>query len=186
MLQNAHIPIVGFAAWSGTGKTTLLKRIVPLLRDAGLRVGVVKHAHHNFEIDRQGKDSYELRMAGASQMMIASSRRWALVVEREHEQDVSLDDVLLDVEQGSLDLILVAGIKSASFAKIELRRSARRAPRIEDPNIIAIASDDPDGEDTQLPVLDLNKPDAIAKFIVEEIVSLQGDFRSTKRSVAGR
>ena len=184
MLHNARIPIVGFAAWSGTGKTTLLTRIVPLLRDAGLRVGVVKHAHHNFEIDREGKDSYQLRMAGASQMMIASSKRWALMVEREVESEVSLDDVLLDVEQGDLDVILVEGFKSESFAKIELRRTARKAPRIEDPNIIAIASDTPEDEDTHLPVLDLNSPDAIAQFIVEKIVAAHEHSGAGNETVA--
>ena len=183
MLHNAHIPIVGFAAWSGTGKTTLLTRIVPRLRGAGLRVGVVKHAHHNFEIDREGKDSYELRMAGASRMMIASSKRWALMVEREIESEVSLDDVLLDVDQRALDLILVEGFKSESFAKIELRRNARKAPRIQDPNIIAIASDTPEREDSHLPVLDLNSPDAIAQFIVEQIVAAHADSHVETRTV---
>ena len=91
MLNNAHLPIVGFAAFSGTGKTTLLKELLPLLSARGLRVGVVKHAHHSFEMDHPGKDSYELRKSGAAQMLIASRARWALVVERVRDREPRLD-----------------------------------------------------------------------------------------------
>ena len=147
---------------------------MPLLEGHGLRVGVVKHAHHEFEIDKQGKDSYELRMAGASQMLIASRKRWALMVERELACEPQLDDVLLDLEQGSLDLILVEGFKHEQFPKIELHRQALHAPLMyqKDSNIIAIASDADLPEALGLPVLDLNQPQQIATYIVDRIVNI--------------
>ena len=172
MLHNAYIPIIGFAAYSGTGKTTLLLRLMPLLEAQGLRIGVVKHAHHEFEIDQQGKDSYELRMAGASQMLITSRKRWALMVERELDSEPRLDDVLLDLEQGSLDLILVEGFKREQFPKIELHRGALRTPMLyqSDPNIVAVASDCELPDLHALPRLDLNQPEQIATYVVQEIV----------------
>jgi molybdopterin-guanine dinucleotide biosynthesis protein B len=172
MLLNAHIPIIGFAAWSGTGKTTLLRRLLPLLRDGGLRVGVVKHAHHDFEIDQQGKDSYELRQAGASQTLVASRRRWALMVERELDREPTLDEVLLDLDQALLDLIVVEGFKREVFAKIELHRIDRRAPLLyqTDTNIVAIATDGALTPTPTVPVLDLNDPSAVAAFVFSNIV----------------
>lgn len=173
MIQNAHVPILGFAAFSGTGKTTLLRKLLPLLRDRGVRVGMVKHAHHSFEVDRPGKDSYELRKAGAAQMLIASGTRWALMVEKQHAKDPLLDEVLLELDQAALDLILVEGFKQERFPKIELRRAKLRRPLLcpEDEMIIAIAADHPDDIDTHLPVLDLNRPEAIADFIVDIVLN---------------
>ncbi|MGB5406687.1 MAG: molybdopterin-guanine dinucleotide biosynthesis protein B, partial [Thiogranum sp.] len=94
MLKKSRTPVIGFAAYSGTGKTTLLKEIIPLLRGKGIRVGVIKHAHHSFDIDTPGKDSYELRMAGASQMLIASRQREALLVEKEAGCEADLSRLL--------------------------------------------------------------------------------------------
>jgi molybdopterin-guanine dinucleotide biosynthesis protein B len=171
MLSNAHLPIVGFAAWSGTGKTTLLKELLPLLRDRELRVGVVKHAHHSFELDHPGKDSYELRKSGAAQMLIASRARWALMVEQSREREPRLDEVLLELDQAALDLILVEGFKDEPFPKIELHRPSLRRPLLfpEDDAIIAVAVDAPLDDPCRLPLLDLNKPDAIAAFIVDYV-----------------
>jgi molybdopterin-guanine dinucleotide biosynthesis protein B len=171
MLSNAHLPIVGFAAWSGTGKTTLLKELLPLLRDRGLRVGVVKHAHHSFELDHPGKDSYELRKSGAAQTLIASRARWALMVEQPREREPRLDEVLLELDQAALDLILVEGFKDERFPKIELHRPSLRRPLLfpEDDAIIAVAVDAPLDDPGRLPLLDLNKPDAIATFIVDYV-----------------
>lgn len=162
-------PVVGFAAFSGTGKTTLLKRLLPLLSERGLRVGVVKHAHHGFDIDHPGKDSYELRKAGAAQMLIASRARWALMVEHVRDREPRLDEVLLELDQGALDLVLVEGFKEERFPKIELHRPSLGAPLLypRDDTIIAIATDAPLPQPTQLPLLDLNRPDEIAAFIVE-------------------
>jgi molybdopterin-guanine dinucleotide biosynthesis protein MobB len=171
MLNNAHLPIVGFAAFSGTGKTTLLKELLPLLSERGLRVGVVKHAHHSFEMDHPGKDSYELRKSGAAQMLIASRTRWALVVERTRNREPRLDEVLLELDQAALDLILVEGFKDEHFPKIELHRPSLRRPLLfpEDDAIIAVATDAPLDDVCQLPQLDLNQPGEIAAFIVDYV-----------------
>ena len=171
MLSNAHLPIVGFAAFSGTGKTTLLKELLPLLRARGLRVGVVKHAHHSFDVDHPGKDSYELRKSGAAQMLIASRTRWALVVELAREREPRLDEVLLELDQAALDLILVEGFKDEHFPKIELHRSGLRRPLLfpADDAVIAVASDAPLDDTRQLPQLDLNRPEEIAAFIVDYV-----------------
>lgn len=172
MIQNAHLPILGFAAYSGTGKTTLLKKLLPLLRDRGVRVGVVKHAHHSFDVDRPGKDSFELRKAGAAQMLIASRSRWALMVERALEKDPVLDEVLLELDQAALDLILVEGFKQEQFPKIELRRAGLKRPLLypNDDNIIAVATDAPETLNTDLPVLDLNRPEMIADFVITHVL----------------
>ena len=171
MLNNAHLPIVGFAAFSGTGKTTLLKELLVLLSARGLRVGVVKHAHHSFEMDHPGKDSYELRKSGAAQMLIASRARWALVVERTRDREPRLDEVLLELDQAALDLILVEGFKDERFAKIELHRPSLRRPLLctDDDAIIAVATDAPLDNTRDLPQLDLNRPEVIAAFIVDYV-----------------
>ena len=169
MLSNAHLPIVGVSAHSGTGKTTLLKELLPLLSGRGLRVGVVKHAHHSFEMDHPGKDSYELRKSGAAQMLIASRSRWALVVERTTDREPRLDEVLLELDQAALDLILVEGFKDEQFAKIELHRPSLRRPLLfpDDDAIIAIATDTPLADTGRLPQLDLNRPAEVAEFIFD-------------------
>ena len=88
-------PVLGFAAWSGTGKTTLLRKLIPALRASGLRIGIIKHAHHTFDVDQPGKDSYELRHAGAQRVLIGSRRRWALMVE--HDQDIEQEPTLSEL-----------------------------------------------------------------------------------------
>ena len=187
MLTNAHLPIVGFAAFSGTGKTTLLKELLPLLSARGLRVGVVKHAHHSFEMDHPGKDSYELRKSGAAQLLIASRARWALVVERTRDREPRLDEVLLELDQAALDLILVEGFKDESFAKIELHRPSLRRPLLhpDDDAIIAVASDTPLDDTRNLPQLDLNRPEEIAAFIVD-YVARESPLLKTADAVADR
>lgn len=162
-------PVLGFAAFSGTGKTTLLKQLIPLLKDKGLRIGMIKHAHHNFDIDQPGKDSFELRKAGAEQMLIASQRRWALMVETAEQQgDPRLSDMLQQLDHSKLDLILVEGFKHVTFAKIELHRPALGKAVLfpEDDSIIAIATDQAEAITTTLPILDLNNPAMIADFIL--------------------
>lgn len=163
------IPVLGFAAFSGTGKTTLLTRLLPLIRDRGVRVGVVKHSHHHFDIDHPGKDSYELRKAGAQAVLIASARRWALMVEREQAQEPELSEVLRQMPLEGLDLVLVEGFRHAPFPKIELHRPSLGKPLLfpHDPAIIALAADAPLREPCPLPLLDLNIPPAIAEFVLE-------------------
>ncbi|MEJ2507913.1 MAG: molybdopterin-guanine dinucleotide biosynthesis protein MobB [Gammaproteobacteria bacterium] len=173
MTPNADCPIVGFAAFSGTGKTTLLTRLLPVLHARGLRIGMVKHAHHSFDIDHPGKDSYELRKAGAEQMLVASRRRWALMCETpERSGDPELSDLIAHLDTSTLDLILVEGFKHVHFPKIELHRPSLGHPLLaaSDDSVIAVAADATLTDTTVLvPLLDLNDPEAIADFIVEHV-----------------
>ena len=166
-MSESNVPVLGVAAFSGTGKTTLLKQLIPLLRARGLRVGVIKHTHHDFDVDRPGKDSYELRHAGADEMLLASGRRWALMVETGREGDPELSHLLTRMDHRNLDLVLVEGFKHEHFPKIELYRPGLGKPLLfpDDPDIIAVAADGPIGRETQLPLLDLNDPEEIAEFI---------------------
>jgi molybdopterin-guanine dinucleotide biosynthesis protein MobB len=164
------LPLIGFSAFSGTGKTTLLIQLLPILKAQKLRIGMVKHAHHHFDIDHPGKDSYELRKAGAEQMLIASRRRMALV--REYGDDrlePVLPEVLNALDPSGLDLVLVEGFKDEPFPKIELHRPSMGKPLLypDDPNIIAIATDAALPEDPARPrLLELNDPEAIATFVL--------------------
>ena len=174
-MNDLAVPMVGFCAWSGTGKTTLLTRLLPLMVTRGLKVAVVKHAHHTFDIDHPGKDSYELREAGASQMLIASHKRMALITEfDEGRGEPSLADVLSGLNLQNLDLILVEGFKHENFKKIELHRPQLNKPLFfpDDSNIIAIASDAPASENSNLlPKLNLNNPEQIVQFIIDNIIN---------------
>ncbi len=165
----ANLPILGFVAYSGTGKTTLLLKIIPLLKEKGLRIGMIKHSHHRkFDIDHPGKDSYRLRQAGAEQMLVASRKRWALMIETGEEMDEpNLQNLLSHFEQEKLDLILVEGFKHEQFPKIEVHRPSLGKPLFvqPDPTIIAIASDVSPLENTHLPILDMNQPEKIVTFI---------------------
>lgn len=167
-------PTLGFAAFSGTGKTTLLTRLIPLLRARGIRLAVVKHAHHAFDIDKPGKDSYELRKAGAAQTLIASRRRWALVTECDGDSEPVLGDLIARLDHRNLDLILVEGFKKVAFPKIELHRARLRKPFLfaDDPSVIAIACDELEAPGrTELPVLDINEPQQVAQFIQERFLA---------------
>nr|WP_286241055.1 molybdopterin-guanine dinucleotide biosynthesis protein MobB [Neptuniibacter halophilus] len=159
--------LLGFAAWSGTGKTTLLKQLIPALKAEGIRVGVIKHAHHQFDIDHPGKDSYEIRKAGAEQMLICSGKRWALMVEQDQGDRPSLNHMLSRLDHSLLDLVLIEGFKKEPIPKIELHRPALGRPLIhpEDSNIMAVASDEPVPLSRDLPALDLNDIPAIIEFI---------------------
>lgn len=170
---KTDIPLLGFAAFSGTGKTTLLKKIIPLLKEQGVRIGMIKHAHHDFDIDQPGKDSYELRKAGAEQMLIASSRRWALMVETPGLNEADLTALLQQLDQSSLDLILVEGFKHVPFLKIELHRDSLDKPYLypDDDTIIALAIENSKAPvDCRLPLLDINNPAQIVSFIRKEIL----------------
>ena len=162
------VPMLGFSAFSGTGKTTLLTRLLPLLKGDGLRIAVVKHARHQFEIDHPHKDSYELRKAGASQMLVASRGRMALISEIDDSREPDLRAMLTHLDPETLDLVLVEGFKREAFHKIELHRPKLGKPLLcrNDPNIVAIATDQPISSlPNGLPVLDLNDLSAIADFI---------------------
>jgi len=162
--------VLGFVAFSGTGKTTLLKQLIPILKARGLHLALIKHTHHQFDIDTPGKDSYELRQAGAEQVMVASRRRWALMVETPNQiDDPQLESLIQQLDTTALDLILVEGFKHTAVPKIELHRPAFNKPLLfpKDPDIIALASDAPLTQQIDLPVLALNNPEAIADFVMD-------------------
>lgn len=165
-----NMPIIGFAAYSGTGKTTLLVKLLPILKQRGLRVGVIKHAHHTFDLDEPGKDSFEIRKAGADQTLVASRRRWALMVETaDNESDPCVEDLIARLHADDLDLVLVEGFKLSSLPKIELYRTASRRPLrcTQDATVIAVAVDGPLTESVDCPILDLNAPRSVADFICQ-------------------
>ena len=166
-VTNAKVPMLGFAALSGTGKTTLLLKLLPLLQARGYRIGMIKHAHHNFEIDHAGKDSYALRKSGIEQIVIGSRHRWAYIVEHHDAKEPSLNQLLGELKQERLDLILVEGFKHESIPKIELHRPSlgRALLYPDDQAIIAIAHDAPRAIPTDLPQLNINNTDSIADFI---------------------
>ncbi|HCM1425883.1 TPA: bifunctional molybdopterin-guanine dinucleotide biosynthesis adaptor protein MobB/molybdopterin molybdotransferase MoeA [Vibrio parahaemolyticus] len=169
MKHTLNIPILGFAAYSGTGKTTLLEALLPKLTEAGLRIGMLKHAHHNFDVDKPGKDSYRLRKAGASQMLIASRNRFALMTETP-EAEAEFEYLLTRFDEGKLDVVLVEGCKNIAFPKIELHREEVGKPWLypHDENIIAIASDSAE-LDSELPQMNINDLDAIAQFVLQYV-----------------
>ena len=171
-MQHAHVPMLGFAAFSGTGKTTLLTQTIPILKHYGLRIGLIKHSHHNFQIDQPGKDSFRLREAGASPVMLVSTHRRAIITEISPEQEPRLDDQLKLFDQSELDLILVEGFKAEQFPKIELHRPSLNKPLLylNDPNIIAIASDVALETPDTLTQLDINQPEMIAAFILNQFM----------------
>lgn len=168
MVGYEGVPVLGIAAYSGTGKTTLLRKVLPLLRGKGLRVAVIKHAHHSFDTDVPGKDSYELRKAGAVQMLVASRHRWALVTETGDAAEPRLGELLARLDHRNLDLILVEGFKTEAFPKIELHRPSLGHPLLcsLDKTIIAVASDAAVAVGPTVQVLDLNQPEQITEFIV--------------------
>lgn len=178
----ASLPLLGFAAFSGTGKTTLLEAILPKLVARGIRVAVIKHAHHDFDVDQPGKDSYRLRKAGASQMLISSRCRHALITETTAEE-ATLPHLLAQLDQTQLDLILVEGFKKLNFPKIELHRTEVGKPWLHptDHNIIAIAANVPapvqlPGQH-ELPKLDINDLEQITEFVIGFI---RGDVNVTR------
>lgn len=169
-MPNDTPPVLGFAAFSGTGKTQLLAHLIPRLKSQGLNIGVIKHSHHDFEIDHPGKDSFRLRAAGATQVMLVSPYRRAVITEFTPPREINLSDQIAAFPFDGLDLILVEGFRDEAYPKIELHRPSLGKPLLypNDPNIIAIASDQP--LSTDLPCLNLNAPDAIARYILDHFL----------------
>ncbi len=157
--------IIGLAGWSGSGKTTIVARLVPELIGRGLRVSTIKHAHHAFDIDQPGKDSYVHRMAGATEVLVASANRWALMHELRGAPEPGLDELLARLSP--VDLVLVEGFKRHPHPKLEVFRRGNGKPLLatEDPHIVAVASDGPVPE-TERPVLDIDNVAAIADFVL--------------------
>lgn len=171
-MPHARVPLLGFAALSGTGKTTLLKQLIPLLGAEGLRVGIIKHAHHSFEVDTPGKDSFELRHAGASPVMLCSSRRRVIMTDHPVPSEPCLNEELRHLNQDGLDLLLVEGFKREAFPKLELHRPSLGHPLLYpgDSRIIGIASDHELLPAPPIPCLDLNQPLTVVDFILQRFL----------------
>ncbi len=176
--MSISIPKIGLSAYSGTGKTTLLMQVIPLLKAENLRITVIKHAHHDFELDIPGKDSYELRKSGADQTIICTNNRMAVISEfTGSAEEPSLEKIVASLNPDEVDIVLVEGYKHFPFPKIELHRESLGKPymHLNDENIIAIACDAVLPHNTNIPVLDINNFESIARFIYQ-------DFYLTRRS----
>ena len=158
--------IFGLAGWSGSGKTTLIVKLMPELMGRGFEVSTMKHAHHNFDIDEPGKDSYEHRVAGAKEVMISAANRWALMHELRGEEKPSVEELI--GRMTPVDLLLVEGFKSHLHPKIEVHRPSVGKPLLQkdDKEIVAVASDE-EIAGLPVPVLDINDSGTIADFIVK-------------------
>jgi molybdopterin-guanine dinucleotide biosynthesis adapter protein len=157
--------VFGLRGWSGSGKTTLLVRLIPELVGRGLRVSTVKHAHHGFDVDQPGKDSFRHRAAGATEVMVSSARRFALMHERHGADEATLEELL--ARMSPVDLVLVEGFKEQPHDKLEIWRAATGKPLLaeSDPHVVAVATTDA-LPDIKLPVLDLDDVPTIASFII--------------------
>lgn len=157
--------IIGLAGWSGAGKTTLLKGLIPALIARGFSVSTIKHAHHAFDIDQPGKDSWHHRQAGATEVLVSSGARWALMHELREEAEPELPELLARLS--AVDLVLIEGFKRAAHPKIEVYRAANDKPFLHpgDPSIVAIASDAPVADAT-IPVVRLDDFSAIADLVL--------------------
>lgn len=166
-ITNETLPLLGIAAWSGTGKTTLLEALLPRLREQGLRVAVIKHAHHRFDVDQPGKDSHRLREAGAAPILIASRARLALMMETPGGQEPELPLLIDQLRPLRPDLVLVEGFKAWPLPKLELFRPVLGKPLMafKDAWVYAVASDEALALPTAVEALDLNDHDALSAYI---------------------
>jgi molybdopterin-guanine dinucleotide biosynthesis protein B len=158
--------IIGLAGWSGSGKTTLIKKLIPSLIARGSSVSTLKHAHHGFDLDQPGKDSFFHRAAGATEVIISSARRWAILHELREEPEWDLPALV--AKMSPVDLVLVEGFKRDAFPKLEIHRAANGKPLIhpDDPHIVAIAADIALPQ-AKVPVIDLNNVEAIADLLLK-------------------
>jgi len=163
--------IIGLAGWSGSGKTTLITKLIPRLIARGVKVSTLKHAHHGFDLDQPGKDSFFHRAAGATEVIISSAKRWAILHELRQEAEWDLPGLV--GKMSPVDLVLVEGFKRDGFPKLEIYRAANGKPLIhpEDPHIVAVASDGALPAAT-VPVVDLNDIEAIADLLLKHAVSV--------------
>jgi len=170
--------VIGIAGWSGSGKTTLVEQVISLLEARGLVVSLVKHAHHEFDIDYPGKDSWRHRHAGCREVLVTSANRWAVMHELRGRPELKLDEALAQLSP--CDLVLVEGFKHEPIPKIEIWRAEIDKPQLfpNDPHIIAVASDQ--AVATGLPQLDLNQPAQVADFIVKAMGLSPAPGRSEK------
>ncbi len=159
--------VFGFAGYSGSGKTTLIEKLIPLLTQRGFTVSLIKHAHHTFDVDTPGKDSYRHRHAGCSEVLVTSSRRWVLMHELRGMPEPNLNEQIKHLSP--CDLLLVEGFKREPIPKLEIYRAEVGEPLLHphDANIVAIASDKQ--LNTRLPQFDLNDSAAIADFVLKHV-----------------
>jgi molybdopterin-guanine dinucleotide biosynthesis adapter protein len=163
--------LIGLAGWSGAGKTTLLQRVIPHLLDGGLRVSVIKHAHHEFDVDVPGKDSWVHRQAGATEVLVSSRRRWALMHELRGADEPGLRELL--AKMAPVDLVIVEGFKREPHRKIEVHRAANQKPLLfpDDPGIVGIATDIAIA--TTLPTAHLDDVEAVAALLQRSAISVE-------------
>jgi molybdopterin-guanine dinucleotide biosynthesis adapter protein len=157
--------IFGFAGWSGSGKTTLIEKLIPLFVERGLKVSLIKHAHHSFDVDQPGKDSYRHRHAGCTEVLLSSSRRWALVHELRGAPEPGFEELVAKI--APCDLLLVEGFKREKLPKLEVYRAVTGEALLhpQDPDIVGIASDRK--MDAPLPWMHLDDAPSIASFILK-------------------
>jgi molybdopterin-guanine dinucleotide biosynthesis protein B len=172
--------IIGLAGWSGSGKTTLVTKLIPCLKMRGSSVSTLKHAHHGFDLDTPGKDSFMHRAAGATEVIISSGKRWAMLHELRDEPEWNLADLV--AKMSPVDLVLVEGFKRDAFPKLEIHRVANGKPLLhpDDPHIVAVASDSVLPE-AKVPVVDLNNIDAIADLLMKHAVAVSEAAATTSR-----
>ena len=163
--------IIGLAGWSGSGKTTLITKLVPCLLARGISVSTLKHAHHGFDLDKPGKDSFMHRAAGATEVIISSAKRWAILHELRAEEE--WDMAALVGKMSPVDLVLVEGFKRDAFPKLEIHRAVNGKPLLhpEDPHIVAVACDSALPAST-VPVVDLNDIEKIADLLLKHAVAI--------------
>ena len=177
--------VVGFSGYSGSGKTTLVEQLIPALKKRGLRVSVVKHAHHKFDIDHPGKDTFRHREAGAFEVVVASAKRLALIREFEAPAELSVHQLIAELDAG-VDWVLVEGFKESDLLKIEIWRApsldyaGKPARYMTDDFIVAIATDAPDQlpQASVRPVLDLNNPDAVVDYLLKHPEQFEYSFEN--------
>jgi molybdopterin-guanine dinucleotide biosynthesis adapter protein len=164
--------IIGLAGWSGSGKTTLITKVLPRLIARGTRVSTIKHAHHGFDLDQPGKDSFMHRVAGATEVVISSAKRFAILHELRGEAEWDLPELLQKL--APVDLVLVEGFKRDAFPKLEIHRAENGKPLLhpDDPHIVAVAADTPLPQ-AKVPVLDLNDIETIADMLLKHATPLQ-------------
>ncbi|KAA3655407.1 MAG: molybdopterin-guanine dinucleotide biosynthesis protein B [Proteobacteria bacterium] len=162
---DTTLKVFGIAGYSGSGKTTLIEKLIPEIKSRGLTVSVIKHAHHGFDLDRPGKDSWRHREAGAEEVLMLSSGRWVLMHELRGAPEPTLDQQLAILSP--CDLVLIEGFKAAPVPKVEVYRPANGKPPLwtDNPHVVAVATDAP--TDTPLPTLDVNDPVAVTDFILD-------------------
>jgi len=170
--------IIGLAGWSGSGKTTLITKLIPRLIARGVKASTLKHAHHGFDLDQPGKDSFVHRAAGATEVIISSAKRWAILHELRDEPEWDLRALV--AKMSPVDLVLVEGFKRDAFPKLEIYRAANSKPLIhpDDPHVVAVASDVPLPQ-VKIPVIDLDNIEAIADLLLKFAVPVGTMTRSS-------